>query len=555
MEKSRRRSRKKKSSNFIIQGSILAVTSIIVRLIGILYRIPLINIIGDEGMGYYNTAFNIYSIMLLLSSYSLPLAVSKMIAFRMAREQYRNAQRILRASLFYATVVGGIGAAVTWFGADYIASELFVMPMCVYALKTLAPTVWIMAYLGVYRGYFQGLGTMVPTSFSQVFEQIVNAIISVTAAAALFQYGLKANLVYEAADYPYAFGAAGSTIGTGAGALTALLFLLFLMASYRKVIKRQIGRDATKRTESYGQITKILCLTVVPVILSTAVYNVSTIIDNGMFGKCMEKLGQGKEYISLWGIYSGKYRLLTNVPMAISNALSSSLIPALSRAVASRNKGQISSRIAMAIRFSMVVAIPATVGLTVLAGPVHGLLFSGDNALSIKMTILGSTAVVFFSLSTVTNAVLQGINHMKLPIRNSLISLVLHVICLWVMMMVFHWGIYSVVYSNILFGFFMCILNGMSIRRCLHYRQEVLKTFVLPTVASGIMGAAAYGTYRLVHMAVASNAVGTLAAMAVAVVVYGVLLIKLRCIDEVELYGMPGGARMVRVAHKLHLLS
>lgn len=553
MEKSR--SRKKKSSNFIIQGSILAVTSIIVRLIGILYRIPLINIIGDEGMGYYNTAFNIYSIMLLLSSYSLPLAVSKMIAFRLAREQYHNAQRILKASLFYATVVGGIGAAVTWFGADYIASELFVMPLCVYALKTLAPTVWIMAYLGVFRGYFQGLGTMLPTSFSQVFEQVINAVISVTAAASLYQYGLKANLVYGSADYSFAFGAAGSTIGTGVGALIALIFLLILMFTYRRVIKRQLHREAERRVESYGQITKILCLTVVPVILSTAVYNVSTIIDNGMFGKGMETLGKGKEYISQWGIYSGKYRLLINVPMAISNALSSSLIPALSRAVANKNRGQISSRIAMAIRFSMVIAIPAAVGLTVLAGPIHELLFSGNNEMSVRMTILGSAAVVCFSLSTVTNAVLQGINHMKLPLRNSLISLSLHMFTLWVMMMVFGWGIYGVVFSNILFGLTMCILNGLSIRHCLHYRQEVLKTFILPTIASGIMGASAYGTYRLVHMAVSSNTVGTLAAIGIAVIVYSVLLIKFKCIDEVELYGMPAGARMVRIAHKLHLLS
>lgn len=141
------RSRKKQASNFVIQGSILAAASIIVRLIGIAYRIPMVNIIGDEGMGYYGTAFNVYNIALLLSSYSLPLAVSKMVSARLAGKQYRNAERIFKSALFYATVVGAAAAAIIWFGADFFAREVFFMPYASFALKTLAPTVWIMAYL------------------------------------------------------------------------------------------------------------------------------------------------------------------------------------------------------------------------------------------------------------------------------------------------------------------------------------------------------------------------------------------------------------------------
>lgn len=191
------RQKKKKESNFVVQGSILAVASIVVRIIGIAYRIPMINIIGDEGMGYYGTAFNVYNIALLLSSYSLPLAVSKMVSARLAGKQYRNAARILRAALCYATIVGAFAAAVIWFGADFFARDVFFMPYAAFALKTLAPTVWIMAYLGVFRGYFQGQGTMVPTAFSQVFEQIVNAIISVAAGSFLFNEALKTRSIKE----------------------------------------------------------------------------------------------------------------------------------------------------------------------------------------------------------------------------------------------------------------------------------------------------------------------------------------------------------------------
>ena len=185
-----------RKENFVIQGTILAVAGIIVRLIGILYRVPMTNIIGDEGMGYYSTAFNVYNIMLILSSYSLPLAVSKMVAARLAKGQDRNMNRVLRAALVYATVVGGLACFITWNFAGFFATTLFNTPFCVYALRTLAPTIWIMAYLGVLRGYFQGHGTMIPTAISQILEQVVNAIISVVAASVLFKVGLDTAKVY-----------------------------------------------------------------------------------------------------------------------------------------------------------------------------------------------------------------------------------------------------------------------------------------------------------------------------------------------------------------------
>ena len=182
----------KKAANFVIQGSILAIAGIVVRLIGMLYRIPLINIIGKKGNGYYTSSYGVYNILLILSSYSMPVAVSKMVATRIAREEHQNSRRILRAALVYATVIGGVAAAVLWFGAETFA-QLIKTPFSMYALKTLAPTIWIMAYLGVLRGYFQGTGSMVPTAISQILEQIVNAIVSVGAAALLFRIGTSMN--------------------------------------------------------------------------------------------------------------------------------------------------------------------------------------------------------------------------------------------------------------------------------------------------------------------------------------------------------------------------
>lgn len=551
----------KKGSNFIVQGSILAVAGIIVRLIGMLYRIPLANKIGDDGNGYYNAAYSIYSILLIMSSYSLPVAVSKMVSARLAKKQYRNSVRILYAALFYATIAGFLGFAALWFGADYFATVVIKMPYSSYALKALAPTIWVMAYLGVLRGYFQGHSTMIPTAVSQIFEQVVNAVISILAAVSLYDIGVKSNLVYGSDQYAYAFGAAGGAIGTGAGAVAALLFFLMLTTGYRSTMRSRAKKDRSGAVESYGAISRALFLTIAPIILSSMIYNISTVVDNSIFGNVMTDLKQGDRIASDWGVW-GKYHLLFNIPVAIANSLSSSLIPSLSRAVAERSRKQVLSRVASAIRFAMIISIPSAVGLTVLAYPISNLLFAGaDNTMLTKMTMVGSVAVVFFSLSTVTNAVLQGINRMRVPIRNSAIALVIHVGILYGLMYGLKSGIYSVVYANILFALTVCILNGLSIGRALRYHQEILKTFLIPTVASGIMGAAAYGVYQLVYRATSTVLKGRLGtvvclmpAILVAVCVYFVLLIKLGGVDEDEMRGMPAGTRLIGAARKLHLM-
>jgi stage V sporulation protein B len=554
--KTGRKTNKRGGSNFLVQGIILAAAGIIVRIIGMFYRIPLADILGDEGNGYYSSAFSIYSILLIVSSYSLPTAVSKMVAVRLARKEYINSIKVLKVSLFYGTVVGGLGAAVLWFGADLFANDFLKMPYTSYALKTLAPTILIIAYLGVFRGYFQGIGTMLPTAISQIFEQIVNAVISIYAAAMLFQEGVRSNALYGSTQYSYAFGAAGGTIGTGAGALAGLLFLLFILFSYRPVMKRQSRRDRSGYLETYGSLSAVLIMTVLPIVFSSVAYNISIVVDNSIYGISMASMGMGAPEIAAnWGIYSGKYRLLFNIPVAIANSLASALIPSLSQAVAERSRPQIIRKISMVIRFSMIIAIPSTVGLTVLAGPICNLLFSrSDNVSLIQMMIYGSSAVVFFSLSTVTNAVLQGINHMKTPLKNAIISLILHVGILWVMLYPFKMGIYGVLYSNILFALTMCLLNGFSIRKYLNYRQEIKKTFFLPTLAAGIMGAVCYGVYFLVHAVLKHNILGVLAAVAAAVIVYGVLLLKFQCVDESELNGFPGGRKLAGIARKYHLL-
>ena len=549
--KSRKKGNKARSgSNFVVQGSILAVAGILVRIIGLAYRVPLTRTIGEEGNGYYAAAYNVYAIMLLLSSYSLPLAVSKMVSARMATGETEGVHRILRAALIYATIVGGLGCAIVWFGADFFANTFFGMPLSKYSLLPLAPTIWIMAYLGVFRGYFQGHKTMIPTSVSQILEQIINAVVSVGAAIWLSELAAKS---LEDDSTRRAYGAAGGTIGTGAGALFALVILLiWFFVSYKSYARVSSGEK--KKKESYKQITRLLIYNVVPVIASTAVYNINSIIDTSIFGNLMQYLGSAKvDNAKQYGIYTGYYLLLINVPVAISNALSSSLIPTLSQATAARERGKVRETIATSIRFSMLVALPCAVGLAVLSEPIITMLF-GRNETATMLLRIGSIAVVLYSLSTITNAVLQGTNHMSLPVKNSVISLIIHCIALVAMIMFFHLGIYSLVFANIVFALCMCILNARQMRRYLRYRQEIVKTYIGPALASITMGVVTYLVYTGFSRFIRRGSLAVLVAILAAMLSYAIAVVKFHVINEVELRAMPKGRGLVRIFKKMHLM-
>lgn len=268
---------KSSKNSFLMQGMILAAASIVCRVIGLLYRSPLFGIIGEEGMGYYSYAYNIYNIILLIASFSIPLAVSKSISARLAKREYINAQRIFYGALVYAIVVGGIASLIAYFGAPTFVGH---QKGAALALQVISPTIFFSGILGVLRGYFQGHNTMVPTSISQIIEQILNAIFSILMAYVLILPYLPSNkITYEIARH----GAAGSAIGTGVGVLTGLIFCFIIYRAYQPKVKIQMKHDRTKYIESYGNILKILLLTITPVIFSTAIYNCSATIDQTIF--------------------------------------------------------------------------------------------------------------------------------------------------------------------------------------------------------------------------------------------------------------------------------
>lgn len=545
--------RNRKSSNFIVQGGILAVAGVISRFIGLIYRVPMQRTIGDAGMGYYSAAFQIYSIMLLISSYSLPVAVSKLVAGFIGKNQFKNAKRIYKCSLIFACISGGCTCLLVFFGADFLAGTLMNLPKSAVALRVLAPTLLVVAIMGVMRGYFQGMGTMMPTATSQLIEQIVNAFISVLAAVYLFDYGTKVSRLLRDSEYSAAYGAAGGTMGTSAGAFAGLIVLAIVYLLSRRDMEHKIRHDQTRYVESFGRVFITLVLTVLPVILSTTIYNISDTLDQGIFNHVMEQKGMGDLRAAYWGIYSTKYKVLTNVPVALASAVCSSMMPSLTACMGREDYKGAKRKVSLAMRFTMILAIPCAVGLAVLGKPIISMLFHGEVDMPAMLLKVGSVAVVFYSMSTLSNGVLQGIDKLNVPVRNAAIALVIHLAILYVSLDKFNMGLYGVVLACVSFAFIMCVLNWMSISRYMHYRQEIGRTFIIPLIASGIMGGVVWGINYFLQKSM-SQIVSVAAAIGVGVVVYFVLLIKLGGVNEREIRSFPGGNFMASIAIMFRLL-
>ncbi|MCH5256072.1 MAG: polysaccharide biosynthesis protein [Lachnospiraceae bacterium] len=540
----------KKKDSFVLQAGILAAAGIIVKIIGLLYRSPLTSIIGLEGNGYYSSAINIYTIILLVSSYSIPSAISKVIAQRLAYKEYRNAQRVFQCALIYVIVVGGIASLITFFGAPYLVKVDNATPV----LRVFAPTIFFSGLLGVLRGYFQAHRTMVHTSISQILEQILNAGVSILAAYLLI------GLVSDADETTKAvYGASGSAIGTGAGVLIALLFMFGMYRLNKDIIDKRIKRDKTPHTESYGEIFKVIITTVTPFILSTFVYNCSTVVNMYIYQHIMiDAAGMDESLVVIqYGIFATQAISIVNIPIAIASAMSSASIPSISATFAVHNEDETRHKVRQATWMTMLIAIPSAVGLLVLSKPIVQFIYPQKEALDTAASILMVLAVtvILYGLSTLSNAVLQGIGKVNIPVIHSVIALIVQIIILVLLLLYTKLDLYALAGANIAYSFMMCILNHVSVKKYLQYKEDIMKTYLKPLLAAVFMGVAAFASYNAIYYFIQMNRISLLAAMGISGVIYFVLIIELGVVNEAELKTLPKGELLVRIAKKVHLLK
>lgn len=540
--------------DFIAQGTMLAVATVITKVIGAIYRIPLANTLGDTGNGFYGYAYQIYAMALMVSSLSLPTAVSKLVSAKMAVGEKKNAVRVFLSSMLFAIVVGITVTAVIFFGADVIAAYWMKSPLSVYALKMLAPGLFLVAVMAVIRGYFQGLGSMMPTAISQIIEQIIRAVISIVGASIFTDIGMRAGEKAGEELLGPAYGAAGATLGTVLGALIALIFLCFLLFTYKGHMKKQYRTDRTGKQDSYRHLLKILVLTALPILFSTAVYNINQILDLTIFNHIMEAQGYvEEEYMALQGIYSGKYDPLVNVPLSISTALCASVVPSLTAAVAMRSRKQVHEKIDQTLRLTMVLTIPCGMGFLVLASPLMVLLYNDTSMTPAYLLMMGSVVVVLYGWASISNSILHGLNYITSPAINAAIALVVHIVA-FVIMMLLGMNVYALAAGNIVFAICMCWLNQRKVRKVCGFRINVLDTFIKPIIASAVMGVVAYAVYLVLDLLIGGRWIPVSVAVIVAMVVYIVVMLKIGTLSEDDIEALPMGGRLLRWCRKFHLM-
>lgn len=544
-------SNNKKQNNFILQAGILAAAGFISRIIGLLYVSPVQTIIGTTGFGYYSSAYNYYTIILLISSYSIPSAISKVIAQKLSVKEYRNAHRIFQCALYYVLGVGLLASLFLYFGAG-----LFVEESAVPVLRVFAPTIFVYGVLGVLRGYFQAHKSMVQTSVSQILEQIVNAIVSIGAAYGFVKLAEKT--INEGGNAnASAFGAMGSAVGTGAGVVAALLFMAGIYMLNKGVIHKRIQRDRTLKVDSYAEISGMIAKVVLPFILSTAAYNLSASLNNKLYTSIMIYVKKAEEALVYndYGIFSEATKV-SNIPIAFASAMAAAIIPTVAQLVTRQDLEGAKDKIYQAVKTIMIISIPCAAGLLALAKPVMQFLFPKEANLDLAggSLMLLAVSVAFYALSTLSSSILQGIGKVNAPIINAVLALIIQTVVLVPMLLLADWGLYSLVIASIVYSLAMCILNQVSVRRALGYRQEIFTTFMMPTLAAVFMGALAWAVYEGLYLLTEINVLSLFVAIAIAVVVYFVLLILFKGVNEDELRAMPKGYLLVRVAKKCRLM-
>lgn len=524
----------KQKSNLLKQGAILAVAGLVVKFLGFLYRLPLANTLGTVGMGYYSLAFQIFSVLLIISSYGAPAALSKILIEKREQNKHEEAVILFRITTLVILGLCIVLSTVMWFWAEPIVTLISTKDstMATYAVRSLAPTILLLGGLSLLRGYFQSFKTMVPTAISQVIEQVFNAVGSVVFARWLVKYGLN-------------WGAAGGTIGTGFGAFFGLTFLLFVFMIYRS--KRKMKESHLTNRWWDTQLFKEFIRVIVPISLLAAVSAIVSVIDTKMLYSSLSYVGYEEAAINgVNGAYNTTFLTLTNLPISVAIALAAASLPSISASYIRKDYELAKYKSNKVLKLTALIVVPAMIGLGVLAEPILGLIFSADFVQYSSYLKLGAPIVVTMSFVSITNTILQSMGHMKEPLKNMGIAGALKILTNTVLLFVFQMEGEGVIIATILFSVVMLILNVKSIYRETRVKFEWFKLLAKPCVAGVTMGIVSLIAWVNLKI-ILGEKLGCIVAILFGAFTYGVVILLVKGVDEEELRMLPMGNKLVKL--------
>ncbi len=529
--------------SFVKGAAILGIAGLIVKFIGVFYRIPLANIVGVEGMSYYEVVFPYYNWLLVISSSGLPTAISKMVAERVSLNDTNGAKAVFKSARKLLFFIGILTSLIMFVLAQPLANMTGLSEASL-SFRALAPALFFVSMICAYRGYLQGLQLMTGTAVSQVIEQVVK----LGAGIVLANYFMQATGKSE-------YAAMGALLGVMISEVIALIAIIVFYLKHRNKLFNGIDSYAVKsRYKTSSSIMRTLISTAVPITIGASIMPLGGIIDSSSIINILVNSGHSLDTAkAAFSILRTNVNPLINIPAVLTVALAMSLVPAISSHKATNDiKGvKIASR--MGMKLALIIGLPCAVGLFVMGRPIIGLLFTRltDAQLNLAQDLMhtASIGVIFLSLVQAQTGIIQGLGKPRVPVLNLAFGAILKVITMLTLMRIPSVNIQGAAISTVVCYAASGIMDTVCVIRFAHLKINIYDVFIKPTIASLIMGVIVSLIYKLLS-STGHITVATFIAIAVGIIVYAILFFALKMMSKNELDYMPGGGRIKRLMYK-----
>ena len=543
---------KTKGQNYMHGAAILTVGVVIMKILGFIYKIPLGNILGDEGFSMFTSAYNIYYVFFTLATAGLPVALSRLVAEADANGRAKQEEKTFRVALVTFFVIGTVFALILWCFPNWLADNYLENPDAAPSIRAMAPSILLVCLVSAYRGYCQGNGNMLPTTVDEVLEVLFKVISGLILASVIMHMGL---------GKPAA--SAGAIFGVSIGSVVSLLYMVVYKRKNYSILAapytggrayNDIPEDDDEVDPALTIVRRIMTIGI-PIALGACIMSLLNSMDSKL---CMNRLqsAAGFSYYEakvLYGVY-GKAMTLFNLPAAFITPLTISIVPAISGAFARGHRAEAMKTAEDSMRISAAIALPMGVGLAVMSKPIMDLLYPNSNAAGPGLLSIMGIASFFVCLVLMENAVLQASGKERLTMLTLISGGVIKIVVNWFLVAQPGINIYGAPVGTLVSYFLMAAMDFVFLCVTLRQTPQMLRIFAGPVGASLLMGLSAWAVYGLAGRFLNTGSYLGLAAAAglailVAVVVYLVSVIAMRVITKEDMSLIPGGDKVAKILH------
>lgn len=541
----------KKSTKMFVSGVlILTISNILVKAIGLLFKIPLHDYLGDEGMGYFNAAYTIYTWFYMISTAGLPVAISVMISKSRARGNFNQVKKILKISLILFFIIGAAGMLILIFGSRFFAG-LIRMDQSYLCIIAIAPTLFFVCITSAFRGYFQGHQIMWPTALSQLIESAGKLLIGILLAAWSIKQG-----------HPLHVTAAYTIFGLTVGVLVGMVFIWVTKLFYKTDAVNAEYRLPNSYTMPAGRTKSLLrelVVIAIPVTLSSSVMSLANLIDLMVVSRRLQDIGLTAEAAAtLYGNYTTLAVPMFNLPPVLIYPIAYSLVPMLSAIREQRDFGRLQSVTNASLKIAAILSIPCAVGMAALSEPILTLIYGAkDGSAHMAAPLLSILAVSSFlvSMLAMTNSILQSAKKQTYPLISMLAGASVKVIASYILIGNENIGIYGAPISTDICYIIVMLMNFYFCARHADFRPSIGKIFFKPLIAAACCGAGALFSYGLFIRLIGSQRLSTVLAIGVAALIYFALILLTGALTREEFAFIPKGQKIYALLHRARLVK